>query len=163
MNREARPVVTRTRIDEFLACKTLALAGVSRSGKGFGNSILKELSAKGYRILPVHPETREIGGLPTAASLAEIADQAEGLIICTPAAQTEQLVAEAVAVGIDRIWIQQGAESEKALGLCRQAGMDTVHGECILMFAEPAALIHRLHRGLWSLFGKLPPENPSNP
>jgi hypothetical protein len=31
-----------------------------------------------------------------------------------------------------------------------------VHGECLLMFAEPAGLIHRAHRWVWGAIGKLP-------
>jgi hypothetical protein len=30
-----------------------------------------------------------------------------------------------------------------------------VHGECILMFAQPSSF-HRLHRWVWGLLGKLP-------
>jgi hypothetical protein len=29
-------------------------------------------------------------------------------------------------------------------------------GECVLMFAEPAAFYHRLHRWVWKLLGRLP-------
>jgi hypothetical protein len=32
---------------------------------------------------------------------------------------------------------------------------NTVHGECILMYAQPAG-IHRFHHFIWKLLGKLP-------
>ena len=38
---------TRAAVDDFVAQKTVALVGVSRSGKGFGHSLLKELLGKG--------------------------------------------------------------------------------------------------------------------
>ena len=49
-------------IQEFLAQPALAVVGVSRSGKKFGNTAFRELKAKGYRVYPVHPEAQTIEG-----------------------------------------------------------------------------------------------------
>jgi len=73
-----------------------------------------------------------------------------------PPAETEQVVQEAAAAGIRRVWMQQGAESEAAIRFCEEHGMSVVHGECILMFAQPVDSVHRLHRWIWRLLGKLP-------
>jgi hypothetical protein len=35
-------------------------------------------------------------------------------------------------------------------------GANVIHGECILMFAEPLGTINRIHRWLWKILGKLP-------
>jgi hypothetical protein len=45
--------------------------------------------------------------------------------------------AEAAAAGIHHVWLQQGAESPEVLKACRDAGIDAVSGECVLMFARP--------------------------
>lgn len=60
--------ITRASVEDFVAQKTLALAGVSRSGKKFGNSLLKELCQKGYTVYPAHPEAKEIDGVPCVPS-----------------------------------------------------------------------------------------------
>jgi predicted CoA-binding protein len=52
--------------------------------------------------------------------------------------------------------MQQGSESEKAINYCNENGIDVIHGECILMFAEPVESIHKFHKWLWKIFGKLP-------
>ncbi|MFC2140896.1 hypothetical protein ACFLQP_01185 [Acidobacteriota bacterium] len=52
--------------------------------------------------------------------------------------------------------MQQGAESEKAIEFCQKNNFTTVTRECILMFAEPAARYHRMHRWVWKILGKLP-------
>ena len=36
-------MTTKAEIDEFLSHKKLAIAGVSRNGRGFGNGALKEM------------------------------------------------------------------------------------------------------------------------
>lgn len=149
-------MVSRQVIDEVLSQKTLALVGVSRNGGGFGNMVRKELAGKGYSILLVHPEADAIAGVPCARSLKDVAPQVGGVILVTPPASTSVLVREAAEAGIRRIWMQQGAASPEAIQFCEQQGLTAVHGECILMFAEPAMWFHRVHRGINRIIGKLP-------
>ena len=149
-------MVSRQIIDEFLAQKTVALVGVSRNGAGFGNAIRKELAGKGYSVLLVHPEAAAIDGQPCARSLNDIASKVGGVVLVTPPASTAVLVREAAEAGIRRIWMQQGAASPEAIAFCEKEGLAAVHGECILMFAEPAMWFHRAHRGINRIIGRLP-------
>ncbi len=148
--------VTRKNVDEFVAQKTLALAGASRSGKKFGNSILKELTQKGYTMHLVHPEAKEIGGHPCVASLAELPEAVGGLVLAVKPAESEKLVQEAHAAGITRVWLPISFASGCTVAYCRDNGMDVIAGECLLMFTEPVQSIHSFHRFLWNIFGKLP-------
>lgn len=143
-------------IREFLGQRTLAIAGASRNGKKFGNAVLVSLKAKGYRMLPVHPSADVLEGVPCSRSLRELPEVPGGLVVAVPPAETEKLVAEAHEAGITRIWMQSGAESPRAIALCEQYGITLIHGECILMFAEPAELFHRVHRFIYKLTGKYP-------
>ncbi len=155
--------VSRDLIDEFLEQKNLALVGVRRDGeRGFGNAVRKELAEKGYKLYIVHPEADHIGDQPCAHSLAEVADKVGGAIFVTPPEQTLKLVDEAAAAGIRRIWMQQGSESVAAVERCSELGIAVVHGECILMFSEPTAWLHRAHRWMRGAFGHLP-EHPDAP
>jgi predicted CoA-binding protein len=151
-------MVTRASVDRFLACRSLAVVGASRKGNKFGNTILKELARKGYEVFPVHPEADRIDGRAAYPRLESVAGKAEGAVIVVPPAATEKVVAEAADAGITKLWLQQGAESEEAIRICRERGIDVVFGECILMFAEPAAFIHRVHRWINGVMGKLPHE-----
>ncbi len=143
-------------VTDFVAQRTLAVVGVSRQGKKFGNMAFRELKAKGYRLLPVHPQAEMIEGERCYPSLAALPEPVDGVLVVVPPAETEKVVREAAAAGIQRIWMQQGAESPAAIKFCQENGLDAVHGECILMFAEPAAWFHRAHRWIWKLLGKLP-------
>lgn len=148
---------SRDVIDDFLAQKSLALVGVSRDGQtGFGNAVRRELAEKGYHLHVVHPEADRIGDVPCAHALAEVAGEVGGVVLVTPPAETEKLVREAVALGVRRVWMQQGAESADAIAFCEREGVAVVHGECILMFAEPTAWFHRAHRWARGVFGELP-------
>jgi predicted CoA-binding protein len=148
-------MTSQASVDGFLAQDTLAIAGVSRNGKGFGNAVLEDLTNKGYEVLPVHPEATKLGGVPSFPSLRKLPKKVGGLILVVPPQQTEKLVREAKEAGIERIWMQQGAESAEAIRFCEDNDIDAVYGECIMMFAQPTG-IHRFHRWLRSVFGKLP-------
>ncbi len=150
-------------VDAFLSQKVLALVGASRNGGKFGNTLLRELRAKGYEVLPVHPEATELEGVPCAASLSTLPKPAGGLVLVVQPAQAPQLLRDAAAAGIRRVWLQQGASSPEALRLCEELGLQAIHGQCLLMFAAPTG-VHRFHRWLWGCFGRLPrpPAAPSH-
>ena len=149
-------MVSRSRIDEFLAGKRLAVVGVRRSGQGFGATVLPELERKGYQLHVVHPEADTLGKRPCVRSLAELAGKVDGVLLVTKPEVTERLLREAAAAGIGRVWMQRGAENAAALRTAEELGLSVVHGECILMFAEPAGFPHRVHRFFRSVSGNLP-------
>jgi predicted CoA-binding protein len=149
-------MTTEADVKDFLGQRTLAVVGVSRGGKGFGDAAYKELRAKGYKLFPVHPHMDAIEGQPCYASLSALPEKVGGVLIVVPPSETEKVVREALESGIRRIWMQQGAESPEAIKFCQEQGASVIHNECILMFAEPTAFFHRLHRWVWGLMGKLP-------
>jgi predicted CoA-binding protein len=149
-------MTSKALVTDFVSQRKLAVVGVSRQGKKFGNAAFRELKAKGYKLLPVHPQAETIEGERCYPSLAALPEPVEGVLIVLPPAETEKVVREAAQAGIKRVWMQQGAESPAAIKFCQENGLSAVHGECILMFAEPAAWFHRAHRWVWKLLGKLP-------
>ena len=149
-------MTTKEDVKDFLGQRTLAVVGVSRGGKGFGDAAFKELRAKGYKLFPVHPSMDAVEGQPCHARLSALPEKVGGVLIVVQPSETEKVVREALEAGIRRIWMQQGAESPGAIELCREKGATVIHNECILMFAEPTALMHRMHRWVWGLLGKLP-------
>jgi hypothetical protein len=155
--REGKKVMSAQQlVGDFLSQRKLALVGVSRSGKKFGNMVLKELKAKDYQVYPVHPQASAIDGQTCWPSLSEMPEVVGGVIVVVPPAETERVVRDAAKAKIPRVWMQQGSESASAIRYCEENGLQVVHGECILMFAEPAAFFHRAHRWVWRMLGKLP-------
>ena len=147
-------MASKTDVKEFLSCKKIAVVGVSRSGKKFGNSVFKELKSKGYEVYPVNPNADEIEGTKSYPDINALKGMIDGAVFVVPPAQTEKLVRDAASAGISRIWLQQGSESKDAIKFCNENGINAVYGECILMYAEPAAFFHRLHRGINKITGK---------
>lgn len=146
---------SRQSVEAFLSQPALALVGVSRSGEKFGNVILRELRAKGMHVYPVHPVADQIDGVRCYRRLADLPEAVGGVIACVSPADAVSVVRDAADAGIGRVWVQQGAESPYLGQLCAELKLDAVIGECILMHAKPTG-IHRVHRALEGLLGRLP-------
>ncbi|GBD88432.1 coA binding domain protein [bacterium BMS3Abin03] len=149
-------MTSKSLVDEFLLQKNIAVVGVSRNEKKFGNVIYRELKKKGYSVYPVNPNLAEVEGDKCYANFATIPEKIDAVIVNVPPPQTERVVEDAKAAGINKVWMQQGSRSDAAVEYCKKNGIDVVENECILMFAEPAEFIHRAHRWLWGVIGKLP-------
>jgi predicted CoA-binding protein len=143
-------------VEEFLAQKKIAVVGVSRKKTKFGNTIYKELKQKGYQVYPINPNMDAFEGNACYPDLLSLPEKVEAVVINVPPVQTEKVVKEAKEAGINKVWLQQGSQSEAAIKFCEENGIDCVSNECILMFAQPSAFIHRAHKWVWGVLGKLP-------
>jgi uncharacterized protein len=148
-------MTSRAAVNEFLAKPAIAIAGASRSGKKFGNVAMRELRAKGYRVYPVHPIGGTIDGVPSHTGFDKLPEPVDAVLIVVPPIAAVDVIRDAAAAGVHYVWLQQGAESEHALQLCRELGLVVVAGECVLMFAQPRSF-HKLHRWVWGALGRLP-------
>lgn len=143
-------------VEEFLMQTKIAIVGVSRKKTKFGNAIYKELKLKGYIVFPINPNMNVFEGDPCYPDLLSLPEKVDAVVINVPPAQTEQVVRETKEAGINKVWLQQGSQSEDAIKYCKENNIDYVSNECILMFAQPSAFIHRAHKWVWGVLGKLP-------
>ena len=141
-----------TASDAFVAQKTLAVVGVSRT-RGFGNTLYQHLKRRGYRVFPVNSQTETVEGERCFRRLDDLPEPVAGVVAVVPPAQTKNLVEDCARLGIKHIWMQQGAESDEAVALCRQHDIAAVAGQCLLMHTE-AGFPHSLHRWLWKTLGR---------
>jgi predicted CoA-binding protein len=138
-------------IRAFLAEPAIAVVGVSRNGKGFGNIACRELRAKGYRVYPIHPVAATIGDARCYRRIADVPEPINAVLVVVPPDAALDVVDDAAAAGVRRVWLQQGAETPQVVELCRQLELDVVSGKCILMYAKPHG-VHRVHRWIHDIF-----------
>jgi predicted CoA-binding protein len=146
---------SKAAIDDFLSRPALALVGMSRGGRKFGNFVYRALKSKGYRVYPIHPHVSSIGGVRCYSDFAALPEPVDNLLVSVPSKQAVTAIRNAATAGIRHVWLQQGSESPEVLEACHALGVDVISGECILMFAEPSSY-HKVHRWMWGLLGKLP-------
>lgn len=143
-------------IDEFVSLKSFAVVGVSRNKDKFGSSICRELRAKGYPVFAVNPEMDMFEGERCYAGLGALPEKPEGVIIVVPPNAALKVLDDMAALGIQYVWIQQGANSPENEAKAQELGLKVVAGECAFMFFPPIDSIHKFHRTINRLFGKLP-------
>ena len=143
-------------VDEFIAQKNLAVVGVSRNPKKFGNYIYRELKGKGYNVFPVNASSQVIEGDKSYPDLMSLPEKADAVVINVPPKETEKVVRDVYKAGIKKVWMQQGSQSEGAEKYCEENGIDYISNECIIMFAHPSGFGHRAHKWIWGVLGKLP-------
>lgn len=153
-------MASRAAVDDFLAQRHVALVGASRNPKAFSSTVARELTGHGYTVDLVNPDADEIDGQRCYRSVADLPAEVGGAIIMVSADRAADAVAACLDEGIPRIWLHRGvgpsSVSEEAVSLCQDRGIPVVDGECPLMFAEPAAAVHRIHRFERKLTGRLP-------
>lgn len=123
-----------TKIARFLQSAAFAVAGASTKPDKFGNKVFKCYQSKGYVVVPIHPQEKEIEGVPCVANVSELPPEVVSISVVTPPAVTEKLVVSAAAQGIKNIWMQPGAESPAAVSFCEQQGINVIaDGTCVLV------------------------------
>lgn len=147
---------SKSAIDEFLAQKTIAVVGASRSKDKFGFAVYHDLKTKGYKVFAVNPNADVVDGDRCYAGLGALPSPADAVIMVIPPAQTLPIIEEAGRLGIKHLWLQQGSNSLEGETKAKELGMNLVSGECIFMFAEPMESFHKVHRFFNKLFGLYP-------
>ena len=121
-------------ISDFLAGSTYAVVGASNDRWKYGNKVLRCYLQNGRRAIPVNPRSDVVEGIAAVPDLASLPEPVHGASIITQPEVTEQVVEEAAKAGITRLWMQPGAESDRAIGRARELGLSVIAGgPCVLV------------------------------
>jgi len=144
----------------FLACRRIAVAGVSRSGNAPANAILRRLAETGHDVFAVNPSAAEIGGKPCYPSLAAIPERVEAVMVATHPSVAAAVARMALDMNIRHIWFHRsfgnGSVSAEAVELCRSRGVEPIEGGCPLMYCGPVDPAHRVFRWVLRLQRRVP-------
>jgi hypothetical protein len=149
-------MVPRNSITDFLSQKKLAVIGVSRDPNQFANCAYRFLKTHGYKVYPINPKAAQVEGDPCFPNIASLPQKVDSALVVLPPEKTMKVLPEITEAGIKHIWLQQQTESPEAIQFCKDRKINLVYGECIMMFSEPLAIPHRLHRWVKIVTGTLP-------
>ena len=143
-------------VEKFLDQKNIAVIGVSSNKKKFGSIVYYDLKSKGYNVYPVNPNLEQLDGQKVYKSVSELPQEVKAVVTVIPPKQTLSILPVAAAKGITYYWFQQGSSDVEVEDFCDEHKLNYVSGECILMFTEPSAFIHKAHKWINGVLGKLP-------
>lgn len=121
-------------IDAFLQGEPFAVVGASTNREKYGNKVLRTYQQHHKTVHPINPRADLIEGLQAYPDLASLPEVPHGVSIITPPKITEQIVREAVELGVKHLWMQPGAESASAVAYGRDNGVNVIaYGPCLLV------------------------------
>jgi len=122
-------------IRAFTQERVWAVVGVSTNPAKYGNQIFCNLVGAGYTVYGVNVRGGEVDGKTLYTSLSKLPVVPDVVDIVVPPAQTEKVVSECADLGVTRVWMQPGSESEAAIQFCHDHDIAVIHGAC--------AMVHR--------------------
>lgn len=130
-------------IRELLAAvQRVAVVGLSRDPAKAARRVPSYMATKGYDIVPVNPNADRILGRKAAASLEEVKEPVDLVLVFRPSEQAGPVVRQ----GMERpeappIWLQEGIRADEETRRARNEGRTVVQDLCIF----------KVHRALHEL------------
>jgi uncharacterized protein len=127
-------MTSQENIQSFLSARRVAVVGASQDRSKYGNKVLRAYLQNDYEAVPVNPTAKEVEGLAAFPDLASVPGTLDAVSIITPPPITEKVVQNAIDLGIKHIWMQPGAESQRAIKAAEAAGANVIaSGPCVLV------------------------------
>ena len=150
------------KVEDFLAQRRVAIAGVSAARETPGNMIYRKLKSAGYQVFAVSPTAETFDGDRCYPDLLSIPGGVEGVVIATRPAVTEELVRQCVTAGVPRVWMHESlihggtSLSADAVAFCREYDIVLIAGACPMMYCAPVDVGHKCMRWMMRVTGGLP-------
>jgi hypothetical protein len=138
-------------IRDFLACKRIAIVGLSTDTEDFSCAIREKLEEAGFAVYGVNPKFEEDAERRNYRGLASIpGGPVEGVFVTTASGAGLDVVKACKKLGIPRVWFHQnfgtGSVSREGADFGRQNGITIIDRGCPMMFVEPVDWFHKTLR-----------------
>jgi len=118
-------------IQRLLFPRSVAVVGASNDDGKLGNAVFVNLLSMGFDgpLYPVNPDARHVRGVPAYASVLDIPDAVDLVVIAVPAASVAGVVEQCAERGVKGLVVisggfgERGEDSERAAGLTAQAAL----------------------------------------
>ena len=125
----------------FQRLATFAVVGLSRDPAKPARRVPSYLAAQGYEVIPVNPKAERILGRPARATLAEVEEPIDLVVIFRPSAEAGPFVIQAAGrAEAPAIWLQEGIRADVEAAAARAAGRLVVQDLCA----------YKVHRALFT-------------
>lgn len=120
-------------INDFLKQNSWAVIGVSSDKAKYGYKVYNQLKKTGYSVYAINPGLDNIDGDPCYPSLASLPKRPDAVSLVVPPKITQQAVQDCIDLGIKRVWMQPGSESQEAIQNGEEHGIAVIHDQCVLI------------------------------
>ncbi|MBU2513592.1 CoA-binding protein [bacterium] len=137
----------------FFELPSFAVVGHTKA-QNFPTLSYKGLKKMGKTVFPIDPSIEEVDGDKTFKDIDSLPNKVSGIILEVPKAETKEWISKAAKAGIKDVWIHMQRDTEEALTLAKDNGMNVRTGTCAVMYVTPGLTYHSIHKFIMKLIGK---------
>ena len=126
-----------------LGTKRIAVVGLSANELRASHFVGFYLKRHGYEIVPVNPRETSILGCRCYPSLTDIPEQVDVVDVFRAPDAVPEIARQAVAIGVQYLWLQFGVISEEGIEIADQGGLNVIVDRCLKV--EHARYLGRMH------------------
>ncbi len=115
------------------SCKTIAVVGLSDEPQKPSHRIAQYLQNAGYRIVPINPNLSEVLGEKAYPDLASVPFPVDLVDIFRKQEAVNAVVAEALAINPQAIWLQLGLEYQGTKDQLENKGTNLIENCCVMV------------------------------
>ena len=112
---------------------SVAVVGATDNPAKYGSVIYRDLKAKGYTVYPVNLRRSTVDGDPAYPDLASLPVRPTVIDIVVPPDQTMKVLEQVVALDLDNVWVQPGAEDPEVERFIAANDLTAVVNACIMV------------------------------
>lgn len=117
---------------EMLEHKVWAVVGATPKKEKFGYKVYQALKKHDYTVYAIHPTAESIDGEKCYRSLAELPEVPEVVNLIVPESVGLKTLESCRELGITRVWMQPGADTDAVLKRVDELSLNGVQG-CVLV------------------------------
>lgn len=111
--------------------KKVAVVGLSPEPSRPSHNVARYLQGRGFKIIPVNPNAKEILGEKAYPDLSSLPEKVEIVDIFRRPEYVAPIVDEAIKVGAKVVWMQEGVVNHPAAIKASQNGITVVMNRCM--------------------------------
>lgn len=111
----------------------VAVVGASHDPDTYSNKAVRLLIENGHRVFPVNPGLKEVEGLPSYASLADIPEPVDTVTLYVSRKISSKIKDEILTAAPRRIIFNPGAENADVRVAAEQKGITTIEACTLVM------------------------------
>jgi predicted CoA-binding protein len=120
-------------IKEIYNLRNIAIVGISANESKPSHYVPKYLMEKGYNIIPVNPNYKEVFNKKSFGKVSEIPQPVDIVDIFRKSEDVYQVVEDSITKeGIKVIWMQKGIYNKEAEELASSKGIKVIYNRCML-------------------------------
>ena len=118
----------------------IAVVGATDTPGKYGGIIYRDLRGRGHRVAAVNPNRTTVAGDPCVPNLRSLPETPDIVNLVVPPSVGKTVIDEWESLGGTSVWFQPGSYDDRVVAQAKQAGMDVVEGDCIMVLSRRLAV-----------------------